>query len=99
MNYALRFLKWHYYLGVIGVRRIGVLDSLALFVGGFTLVVSPGKAAEVLKSVVLKQMTGTPICRSAPVVLAERLTDGLAMLLLALAGVFVYPQYCRPLRW
>ncbi len=92
-NYALRFLKWHYYLHVIGVRGIGVVESAALFVGGFTLAVSPGKAAEVLKSVVLKEMTGTPVSRSAPVVLAERLSDGLAMLLLASAGVLVYPRY------
>jgi uncharacterized protein (TIRG00374 family) len=66
---------------------------MALFVAGFTMAVSPGKVAEVLKSVVLKQMVGTPVSRSAPVVLAERLSDGLAMLLLASAGVVAYPQY------
>jgi uncharacterized protein (TIRG00374 family) len=75
------------------VTEIRVLDSLALFVGGFTLAVSPGKVAEVLKSVVLKRMVGTPVSRSVPVVLAERLSDGLAMLLLASAGVLAYPQY------
>lgn len=92
-NYLLRFVKWHYYLRLIGVTEIRVLDSLALFVGGFTLAVSPGKVAEVLKSVVLKRMVGTPVSRSMPVVLAERLSDGLAMLLLASAGVLAYPQY------
>ncbi len=66
---------------------------MALFVAGFTMAVSPGKVAEVLKSVVLKRMVGTPVSRSAPVVLAERLSDGLAMLLLASAGVVAYPQY------
>jgi uncharacterized protein (TIRG00374 family) len=69
------------------------VDSAALFVGGFTLAVSPGKAAEVLKGVVLKGMTGTPVSQSVPVVLAERLSDGLAMLILASAGVVAYPQY------
>jgi uncharacterized protein (TIRG00374 family) len=93
LNYALRFLKWHFYLHLIGVSDIRVLDSMALFVGGFTLAISPGKVAEVLKSVVLREMTGTPVSQSVPVVLAERLSDGLAMLLLASAGVVVYPQY------
>ncbi len=93
LNYALRFLKWHFYLRLIGVRDIRVADSMALFVSGFTLAVSPGKVAEVLKSVVLRGMTGTPVSRSVPVVLAERLSDGLAMLLLASVGVVVYPQY------
>lgn len=92
-NYLLRFFKWHFYLNLIGVKNITWQDSLALFVGGFTLAVSPGKAAEVLKGVVLKGMTGTPLSRSVPVVLAERLSDGFAMLLLASGGVIIYPDY------
>jgi uncharacterized protein (TIRG00374 family) len=92
-NYLLRFFKWHFYLHLIGVKNMRWRDSMALFVSGFTLAVSPGKAAEVLKSVVLKGMTGTPLSRSVPVVLAERLTDGFAMLLLASGGVVLYPDY------
>jgi len=92
-NYLLRFLKWQYYLHLIGVRKLHLIDSAALFVGGFTLAVSPGKAAEVLKGVVLKGMRGTPVSKSVPVVLAERLSDGLAMLLLASAGVVAYPKF------
>ncbi len=50
-----RFLEWQYFLGVIGARdKISVFDSAVLFVSGFTMAVSPGKAAEVLKAVVLK---------------------------------------------
>jgi uncharacterized membrane protein YbhN (UPF0104 family) len=41
----------------------------------------------------LNEMTGTPISRSAPVVMAERLSDGLAMLLLAATGVAANPRY------
>jgi glycosyltransferase 2 family protein len=85
-NYAVRWVKWHYYLKVIGVSGIGVIDSMALFVSGFVLALSPGKVAELLKAAVLRAMTGTPIARSAPVIVAERITDGLAMLLLAAIG-------------
>lgn len=95
-NYALRFVKWHVYLRLIGITRISILESMLVFVGGFTMVLSPGKVGELLKSVALKEMTGTPISRSAPVVMAERLSDGLAMLLLAAAGVTANPRY-RPL--
>lgn len=78
-----RFMEWHYYLGVIGARdRISLLDSAVIFVFGFTMVVSPGKAAELLKSVFLKLKTGVPVARSAPVVLAERVIDGLAVILI-----------------
>ncbi|MEO1164543.1 MAG: hypothetical protein AAFV98_12205, partial [Chloroflexota bacterium] len=54
MVIAFRFLEWHYYLGVIEARhRISVANSLIIFVASFTMVVSPGKAAELLKSVLL----------------------------------------------
>jgi uncharacterized protein (TIRG00374 family) len=82
-NWFLRFIKWHYYLGVVGVRDFRRVDSAALFISGFTLAVSPGKLAELLKSFVLKNMTGAPVASTLPVVAAERLSDGVAVLLLA----------------
>lgn len=76
-----RFLEWHYFLGVIDARdKISLKDSVIIFVTGFTFVVSPGKIAEVLKSVFLKMKTGVPIAVSAPVILAERIVDGLAVI-------------------
>mgnify|MGYP000382472887 CR=1 FL=1 len=89
-----RFIEWHYYLGVIDARhRISLQDSLIIFVATFTMVVSPGKAAEILKSVMLKIRTstvddngkikdGVPISKSAPIVIAERVVDGIAVIIL-----------------
>jgi uncharacterized protein (TIRG00374 family) len=68
---------------VVGVRDFRRVDSAALFISGFTLAVSPGKVAELLKSFVLKNMTGAPVASTLPVVAAERLSDGVAVLLLA----------------
>jgi len=82
INWALRFVKWHFYLGVVGVRGIRLDDSAAVFVSGFVLALSPGKVAEALKSVILKGLTGAPIARTLPVVAAERLSDGLAVIVL-----------------
>lgn len=85
-----RFIEWQYYLGVIGARdKISLLDSLIIFTAGFTMVVSPGKAAEVLKAVFLKAKTGVPIARSAPVVIAERVVDGLAVIVIMLITLLV----------
>lgn len=76
-----RFLEWHYYLGVIDARdKISLKDCVIIFVSTFTMVVSPGKVAEVLKSVFLKMKTGVSIARSAPIVIAERVVDGLAVI-------------------
>lgn len=80
-----RFLEWHYYLGVIEARdKISLKDSLIIFVASFTFVVSPGKAGELLKSLLLKLRTEVPVARSAPVVVAERIVDGLAVILILL---------------
>lgn len=85
-----RFWEWQYYLGVIDARnKISVFDSLVLFVTSFVFVISPGKLAEVLKSVILKMKTGVPISRSTPIVFAERIVDGIAVIILMAGAVLV----------
>jgi uncharacterized protein (TIRG00374 family) len=86
-NYALRFLKWQYYLGVLGITGVPSRTSLLVFLSGFAMSLTPGKAGELTKSLFLRELAGAPIARTAPIVFAERLTDGIAMLLLASAGL------------
>lgn len=90
LNYLLRWWKWHYYLGLLGIHDIGRVDSGLLFIAGMTMAVTPGKIGEVFKSYLLKRLNGTPISRSAPIVVAERLTDGLGMLLITGIGLTRY---------
>jgi uncharacterized protein (TIRG00374 family) len=92
-NYTLRFLKWHFYLGQIGVRNLRWQRSLKLFVAGFPLAVTPGKVGEALKAVWLNQEVSVPFARGVTVVLAERISDGLAVLALSTFGVISYPRY------
>lgn len=91
-NYALRFLKWQYYLRLIGVRDLGARDSAGIFFSAFTMVMTPGKVGELLKSYLLRRVAGVPIARSAPLILAERMTDGLAMVVLAATGLALIPS-------
>jgi len=92
-NYSLRFGKWHFYLRQIGVRDLPIRESARLFVGGFPLAVTPGKVGEVLKAVWIQQKTGVPTARGVAVVVAERISDGLAVLLLSTVGVIASPRY------
>ncbi len=89
INYAGRLLKWHWYLQLIGVP-ISRKESSRIFAVGMLMVMTPGKVGEFLKSYMVKNLTGTPMSITAPVVLAERLTDGLAMLILAGLGLFAF---------
>jgi uncharacterized protein (TIRG00374 family) len=92
-NYLLRFIKWHYFLKQVKVPHLPVLESARLFVAGFPLAVTPGKVGETLKGVWLNQMTGFPTAMGVSVVLAERISDGLAMLVLSAVGVIAYRRY------
>jgi uncharacterized protein (TIRG00374 family) len=92
VNYLIRFLKWHFYLGQIGVRDVPKRDSFLAFFSGLGMVITPGKLGEWLKSYLLQEMHGTPFVRTAPILLAERFTDAIALLLLAAAGFFIFGE-------
>ena len=86
-NYLVRFPRWQRYLQLIGSDVRGV-DSLRIYLAGLSLTVSPGKVGEALKSWLLREVDGTPLSRSAPIVLAERVTDlfGFIILIAVTAG-------------
>ncbi|MCP4545691.1 MAG: flippase-like domain-containing protein [bacterium] len=85
-NYIFRFFKWSYFLRLLDIR-LKLADSISVFTSGFAMSITPGKLGEVFKSVLLKQIVGAPLARTAPVVFAERYTDLGGLLLLASIGV------------
>lgn len=87
----LRFLKWDYFLSSVGVD-LPKLDSARIFFSGLALSITPGKVGELGKSFLVKQLRDEPISKTTPVVVLERLTDLIAMVLLASAGA-VYFRY------
>jgi uncharacterized protein (TIRG00374 family) len=96
-NYLLRFVKWEYYLRQIGVTGLKRSDSFLIYFSGLGMTVTPGKVGEWLKSYLLKEMHGTPVTKSAPILLAERMTDGLGLLIIAMAGVVVFGHAYWPI--
>ena len=93
VNYLFRFVKWQYYLRLIEVRGLSTRDSFLIFFSGLGMVITPGKVGEWLKSYLLREVHGTPIARSAPILIAERLTDSIALLIICAAGVFVFGDF------
>jgi uncharacterized protein (TIRG00374 family) len=90
VNYVLRFVKWQFYLKTIGVEGLSTADSALVYFSGLGMVVTPGKVGEWLKCYLLREMHGTPFSRSAPIVIAERLTDSLGLVVLGAAGLVVF---------
>ncbi|MBM4157967.1 MAG: flippase-like domain-containing protein [Ignavibacteria bacterium] len=93
LNYIFRFFKWQYYLYVLDIK-LKLSKSFLIFLSAFVMSVTPGKLGEVLKSFLLKEENETPISKSAPIVLAERLTDFISIIMLCLIGAFVF-EYGR----
>jgi uncharacterized protein (TIRG00374 family) len=90
VNYVLRFLKWQYYLRTVGVADFDGKDSALTYFSGLGMVVTPGKVGEWLKCYLLRELHGTPFSRTAPIVIAERLTDSLGLVVLGSAGLIVF---------
>ncbi len=90
VNYGLRFARWQHYLSLFG-HRVPWLRSLRIYLGGFALTTTPGKAGEALRCVLLQPL-GVSWPHSLAALLAERLGDLVAILLLAAIGLSAYPQ-------
>jgi uncharacterized protein (TIRG00374 family) len=90
VNYVLRFVKWNFYLRVVGIRDVPMRQSAVIFTAGLAMAITPGKVGELLKAYLLRYFRGTPIATGAPIVVAERMTDGVAMVLLATGGLLLY---------
>ena len=89
-NYLLRFLRWSYYLRVLGLN-VPLKVSLLVFLTGLAMTVTPGKLGELLKCYLLRDRAGIPVPASAPAVLMERITDLLSVAAMALLGLTLLP--------
>ncbi len=90
VNYGLRFVRWQVYLGQLG-HRVHWLPSLRIYLSGFALTTTPGKAGEVFRGVLLKQR-GVPYPKTLAAFVSERLSDLIAVVLLTLVGLSEYPE-------
>jgi uncharacterized protein (TIRG00374 family) len=88
-NYVTRFFKWEYYIKVLDIELERKM-SFVVFMSSFIMSITPGKIGEVFKSYLLKEQKGTPISKSAPIVLAERITDFLSLVVLSLVCSVIF---------
>jgi uncharacterized protein (TIRG00374 family) len=67
------------------------LPSLRIYLSGFALTTTPGKAGEAFRGVLLKQRN-VPFPTTFAAFVSERLSDLVAVVLLTLVGLAQYPQ-------
>ncbi|RZN35098.1 MAG: flippase-like domain-containing protein [Methanosarcinales archaeon] len=89
VNYVLRFLKWDFFLRKSGVH-LRLKDNLFVFFSGLLMIITPGKVGEIWKGWLIKDITGDELSKTVPVVIVERITDVLGLVILSLLGVLYY---------
>lgn len=92
-NYVLRFVRWEFLLRLLDIK-IGLVDSISIFVSGFSMALTPVKLGETLKSYLLQKVNKINIKKGLPVVFAERLYDIIGVTLICLLGltsIFISP--------
>ncbi|NUT64158.1 lysylphosphatidylglycerol synthase transmembrane domain-containing protein [Pseudomonas corrugata] len=91
LGYGLRFLRWQIYLSALG-HTLPCWPSLKIYLAGFALTTTPGKAGEALRGVLLKRWD-VPYAHSFAALLSERFSDLLAIVVLALLGLSAHPKW------
>ena len=98
VNYTLRYVKWSYLLHRLDVH-VPPRANLWIYLAGLAMVISPGKAGELLKPYLVGQVTDAPMTRTIPALLAERATDAIAIIVLAAFGVGTFYAEGQRLIW
>lgn len=91
VSYALRTLRFHYFLRQSGIA-ISFLKTWRVQLIGFALAVTPGRVGELFKLRLINEKTGTPVVQSAPLLLLDRMTEGGGFMILAIATALMIPS-------
>ncbi|MGB7319854.1 MAG: lysylphosphatidylglycerol synthase domain-containing protein, partial [Albidovulum sp.] len=71
VNYVLRGLRWHLFARRLGLSTT-LLQNMRHFLGGFAMIVTPGRVGELVRMRWLKRETGWSFERTAPLALMDR---------------------------
>lgn len=91
LGYFIRFLKWNYLLQGVGVK-LKLKDNLFVYFSGLAMTITPAKAGEIWKGWLIREINGEELYKTIPVVISDRLSDILALVILSMMGIFYYRQ-------
>jgi len=70
--------------------KVEFTESFLIFLSGLVMSITPGKFGEIIKSVILKQRFGEAISRTSPIVITERITDMISLVIISSVGVVIF---------
>lgn len=87
--YFIRFIKWNLFLKNVGVH-LPLKENLFVFFSGLSMTITPAKAGEIWKGWLIKDINGTKLSKTVPVVIVDRITDLIGLIILSLSGIIYY---------
>lgn len=85
INYALRSLRWSLLAEKLSVSS-GAAEDALIYVSGFPMGMTPGKVGEVVRLWLMRRSGGHRYVETAPLVIADRAYDLIALLVFVLLG-------------
>lgn len=90
-NYALRLGRWMCLLRIMSVR-LPLKQHVLIYLSGFALTMTPGKAGEIVRGWYYQRL-GVSHAKTMTAFLSERLLDLIAVLVLASGLIISFPNY------
>ena len=87
----IRFIKWDFFLKRVGIK-LNLWNNLFVFLSGFSMVMTPGKVGEIWKGWLIKDINGEKLNKTVPVVIIDRITDVLGLIILSMLGIIYYME-------
>ncbi|MGF7117801.1 lysylphosphatidylglycerol synthase transmembrane domain-containing protein [Methanobacterium oryzae] len=89
--YFIRFFKWNFFLKSVDVH-LNLKDNLFVFFSGLGMIITPAKVGEIWKGWLIKDINGESLGKTVPVVIIDRVTDLIGLILLSLLGILYYKE-------
>lgn len=89
-NYWIRLVRFNWLTKRVAVAPIKKDLNSVIFFSGLSMNLTPARVGEVVKAFYQQKLFGESAARMAPIVLAERLADSLAMLIMIGVGVLSF---------
>lgn len=98
ISYVFRAIRWHYYLKELGVN-LTIKETFILYFASLSVLIVPLVLAGFIKASFIKKKTGIEISRTLPIVMVERITDLIGMLIIASICLFFFQFGIIKLIW
>jgi len=89
LAYFVRFIKWNFFLKNVDVH-LPIKENLFVFFSGLSMTITPAKAGEIWKGWLIREINGESLSKTVPVVIIDRVTDIIGLVVLSFLGILFY---------